>query len=84
MTVRINARLDADLARKVRALRDRTGQSTTEIVKISIESYYQSMLRGVNPAALLSELIGCSTGQTDLSETYKDRLTESMVRKTRA
>lgn len=84
MTVRINARLDADLARKVRALRDRTGQSTTEVVKTSLESYYQSIIRGVNPAALLCELIGCSTGPTDLAATYKRRLTESMARKTRA
>jgi Ribbon-helix-helix protein, copG family len=84
MTVRINARLDADLARKVRALRDRTGQSTTEIVKTSLESYYRSIVRGVNPAALLSELIGCSSGPPDLSTTYKRRLTESLVRKNRA
>ena len=38
MTVRINARLDADLARKVRALCQRTGRSTTEIVKESLEA----------------------------------------------
>jgi hypothetical protein len=35
--VRINARLDADLARKVRALCQRTGRSTTEIVKESLQ-----------------------------------------------
>lgn len=84
MTLRINARLDRDLARKVRALRDRTGQSTTEIVKASLESYYESVTGDASPETLLSELIGCAEGPADLSTTYKRRLTESIVRKTRA
>jgi hypothetical protein len=84
MTTRINARVDPDLARKVRALRDRTGRSTTEIVKASIEAYYDSVTGSANPAALLSELIGCANGPADLSATYKRHLTESMVRKARA
>jgi hypothetical protein len=83
MTARINARLDADLARKVRALRKRTGRSTTEIVKASLESYYLAVTGQEGPAALLSDLIGCTSGPLDLSETYKRDLTKSLLRKNR-
>jgi len=83
MTWRINARLDADLARKVEALRKRTGKSTTEIVKASLESYYVSVTREANPAALLADLTGCAEGPRDLSESYKSELTSSLSRKHR-
>jgi hypothetical protein len=83
MTVRINARLDADLARKVRALCHRTGRSTTEIVKESLEAYYQTVTRSSSPATALASLIGCATGPTDLSESYKHHLTQSLERKSR-
>jgi hypothetical protein len=83
MTSRINARLDADLARKVGVLRKRTGQSTTEIVKASLESYYVAMTREESPAALLSEFIGCASGPADLSTSYKQQLTKSLLRKHR-
>ena len=83
MTVRINARLDADLARKVRALCHRTGRSTTEIVKESLEAYYQTVTRSSNPAAALASLVGCADGPTSLSATYKNDLTQSLARKSR-
>jgi hypothetical protein len=83
MTTRINARLDAGLARKVRDLRKRTGQSTTEVVKASLESYYVAVTENATPASLLAELIGSAEGPPDLSETYKDALAESLRRKTR-
>jgi predicted transcriptional regulator len=83
MTARINARLSADLARKVEALRKRTGQSSTEIVKASLESYYAAVTREENPAALLADLIGCANGPADLSLSYKQELTKSLLRKRR-
>jgi hypothetical protein len=83
MTVRINARLDADLARKVRALCQRTGRSTTEIVKESLEAYYQTVTRNSTPAIALASLVGCAAGPTSLSETYKHQLTQSLARKSR-
>jgi len=83
MTNRINARLDAGLARKVRDLRKRTGQSTTELVKASLESYYVAVTEKATPSSLLAELIGCAEGPPDLSGTYKDALTQSLRRKTR-
>jgi hypothetical protein len=84
MTSRINARLDPDLARKVRVLCERTGQSTTEIVKASLQSYYATITRGEGPASLLADLVGCGRGPSDLSETYKDNLTQSLARKNRS
>jgi len=73
MTVRIDISLEAGLAWKVRAIRDRTGQSMARIVKTAIESYYRSTIRGGNSAELLSELIGCSRGSAYLSARYKRR-----------
>ena len=81
MTARINARLSADLARKVETLRRRTGQSSTEIVKASLESYYAAVTREKNPAVLLADLIGCASGPADLSLNYKRDLTKSLLRK---
>ena len=78
MTKRINARLDPGLARKVDALRKRTGQSTTDILKASLESYYIAVTRDERPAASLADFVGCGTGAPSLSENYKDELTRSL------
>jgi hypothetical protein len=83
MTTRINARLDAALARKVEALRKRTGQSTTEIVKASLETYCVAMAEVRRPSVLLADLVGCARGPADLSRTYKQRLTRSLMGKNR-
>ena len=83
MTKRINARLEADLARKVDVMRKRTGQSTTEILKASLESYYVTVTRGEPAAAKLADFVGCASGPRDLSETYKAELTKSWLRKSR-
>jgi hypothetical protein len=82
MTKRINARLDPELARKVDALRKRTGQSTTDILKASLESYYVTVIRDERPAARLADFIGCASGARTLSEDYKDELTKSWLGKT--
>ena len=84
MTNRINARLDPGLARKVRLLSERTGRSTTEIVKASLEAYVAAAEGEARPAALLADLIGCATGPADLSENYKQHLTKSLRRKHRS
>jgi hypothetical protein len=84
MTKRINARLEPDLARKVEALRKRTGQSTTDIVKASLESYYVKVGGGANAAARLADFVACASGPKTLSEHYKRDLTRSLLRKTRS
>lgn len=77
MTRRINARLDPELARKVDVLRRRTGQSTTDIIKASLESYYVAVTKEEKPAAGLAELVGCAAGPKTLSMSYKEELTKS-------
>lgn len=83
MTKRINARLEPELARKMDVLRRRTGQSTTDILKASLESYYVTVTRDERPASKLADFVGCATGPRDLSETYKADLTKSSLRKAR-
>ncbi len=79
MTERLNARIDGELARKVKYLRERTGRSTTEIVKASIEAYYQAL--SAEPEQLLSDFIACGRGPKDLSATYKSSLAASLEKK---
>ena len=80
---RINARIDEALARKLRLLSERTKKSTTEVVKASIESYYETVTREGSPAKLLTELIGSAKGRADLSTTYKQHLAASLGGKER-
>jgi hypothetical protein len=82
MTRRINARLDAELTRKIEALRKLTGRSTTDIVKASLESYYVATTQRASPAAALAPFVGCAEGPRDLSEEYKSELTKSWSKKT--
>lgn len=84
MTNRINARLDPGLARKLDALCKRTGQSASDVLKASLESYYVSVTRDGRPADLLADFVGCATGARGLSEDYKGELTKSWQRKSRA
>jgi hypothetical protein len=72
------------LARKVEALRRRTGQSTTDIVKASIESYYVRVAGDSNAAARLADFVACATGPRTLSERYKRDLSRSLLRKTKS
>jgi predicted transcriptional regulator len=78
MTERINARLEPELAKKLAYLRRRTGKSTTEIVRESLESYYERVRRACEPASALADFIGSAEGPADLSETYKAELSQSL------
>lgn len=83
VTTRLNARIDASLAKKMATLRRVTGQTTTDIVRVAIERYYASVEREARPYALLEEggLIGCADGPSDLSIAYKDALVRSLDQK---
>jgi hypothetical protein len=81
MSGRINARLDAELARKLAHLRARTGKSTTELIRASIESYFDRVAGAAGPRALLDDFVGCSSAAANLSEGYKSALHDSMARK---
>jgi len=81
---RLNARLDAAIKRKLDYLKRRTRKSTTDVVRRSIELYYDSVKGKVDaPARLLEEtgFIGCCEGPSDLSARYKSELTQVLSRK---
>ncbi len=81
---RLNARLGLELQRKVAYLRRRTGLATSDVVRASIEHYYEAVRAGgVKTRDLLeaSGFIGSGSGSADLSETYKERLVAGVGRK---
>lgn len=81
MSERINARLDAGLAKKLAHLQARTGKSTTELIRVSIESYYERVVQTAGPRALLDDFVGCASAEPELSQTYKSVLSESLGKK---
>ncbi len=83
MTRRINARIDAALATKLTELQQRTGQSTTEILQVALERYYESVHRVNDPAQALQSFIGCASGPRELAANYKAALTRSLRKKSR-
>jgi hypothetical protein len=82
-TRRLNARLDEELAKKVRFIKRRTSQSDTELVKASIELYYEKLRHesATAPADTLAEFIGCAEGERGLSARYKELLGPTLGRK---
>lgn len=86
MSSRINARIDDELARKVEELSLATGKSASSIIKAALEAYIESahVSGEVRPKLALerSGFIGCANGEPDLSQTYKQSLTESLSSKT--
>ena len=81
MTARLNARIDAALARKVAYLRARTQKSTTEVVKASIEVYYEKLRASEGAAGLLADFVGSGSADSNLSTRYKQLLKSSLARK---
>jgi hypothetical protein len=85
MTMRLNARIDDQLAEKIERLRRRTNMSITDIVRASIELYYERFHDrdggGAQRALEDAGFIGCAEADPDLSSTYKERLRESLATK---
>jgi predicted DNA-binding protein len=81
---RINARIDSELERKLSYLRERTKQSTTDVVREAIERYHAAIGEtAATPAEILERagFIGCFAGPRDLSVRYKDELDLSLAKK---
>lgn len=79
---RLNARIDAELARRLDAVTRRTGKTTSQIIKESLTQYCAVVLeRSPTPLEGLRDFIGCARGPGDLSTTYKQQLTESLANK---
>ncbi len=86
MKARLNARIDDELARKIEVLRRRLDVTTTEVVRRSVERFYQLTVEEAGGAAAIIErsgLIGCAEGPADLSARYKDELSSSLEAKVR-
>lgn len=82
---RLNARLEPELERKLAYLRRRTGLATSDVVRESIERYYEAVRAGGADALTVLEACGfvaSASGPSDLSESYKEHLTETLSRKT--
>ena len=81
--MRINARLDADVAQKFRHLLEMTQQSQTEVLKEAIVTYHRDITsgkdagRGGQAAKILKHcgFVACSSGKPNLSRDYKKILT---------
>jgi hypothetical protein len=81
MTTRLSVRIDAELARKVKYLRERTRKTTTEVVAASIDAYFEQASKGARPADLLRDFVGSGEGDADLSSEYKAKLRRSLSKK---
>jgi hypothetical protein len=81
---RVNARLDAESQRKIDYIQRRTKHSVSEIIVASLDVYYRA-LKGTPEGAeqILRDtgFVGGASGPSDLSESYKERLTESLSKK---
>jgi hypothetical protein len=84
MTSRLNARIDAALAKKVAAIRRATRQTTTEVVRTALERYYETIENDASPYETLVEsgFVGCAEAPDDLSVTYKTELTRALEART--
>jgi predicted DNA-binding protein len=83
MTHRLSVRIDADLARKVKYLRERTRKTTTQVVAASIDAYFEQASRNVRASDLLADFVGSAEGDPELSSDYKGELRRSLSRKAR-
>ncbi len=80
----LNPRHPAGWAQLSLVLRQITDLKVSEIVKRAIDTYYDRITGSrSNPAEILttSGFVGIAKADPDLSETYKDRITESLAAK---
>ena len=85
MSGRLNARLDPELAAKLRALSIATGRSTSDVVREAIELYHRRIVVEGDRAKRAFEstgFIGIASGDESLSSNYKRELTRSLEQKT--
>lgn len=81
--MRINVRLDDNLAYKLDYLVHAEGLNVSEVVKESINRYYDE-IRAPQPARDVLErngFIGCGEADAELSASYKETLTASLQAK---
>ena len=82
--MRINASLDQEYINKLEALKHQEHLSTTEIIKNALAYYYEMKNQNNNTKIqqlLNSDFIACGEAPEDLSEHYKEYLSDSMSNK---
>ncbi len=79
--MRLNARIPEGQYRDVEDLARRTGQTVSDVVREALARYLTEHADRPHAARALEDLIGCAEGPEDLSDRYKDALTESLARK---
>lgn len=83
----VNARLPDEQVRQLGELRDRTGQSTSEIVRAAISHYHRLVVappRSTIDIVREAGLVGCLDGEPTLSESYKSAMAEALGAKHRS
>lgn len=76
-SMRINARLDKEIAPQVHYLAKVTGLNLSEVVKKSIRYFYEQVRsQEVKPADILMKtgFVGSAQGEKNLSQTYKEKI----------
>ncbi|MBL8923618.1 MAG: CopG family transcriptional regulator [Myxococcaceae bacterium] len=83
MTVRINARLDDELAAELEALRRKTGQTLTAIIEEALDAWVANT-RTKTAISTFEEcgFVGVAKGPADLARNSKKYLKDSLRKKT--
>jgi hypothetical protein len=79
--MRVNARLEPEVAQKLSWLKAATGGSTSDVLRCAIDVYFEQSVgqqRLPYPALEKAGLLACADGPRDLSRTYKARLARSL------
>jgi hypothetical protein len=84
--MRVNARLEPPLAKKLAYLKAKHGETTSAVLKRAIElCYEQEARRTASPLSLLERagFVGCAPGPAGLSVSYKRELGKALGKKLR-
>lgn len=79
--MRVNARLEPEVAEKLSLLKAATRSSTSEVIRCAIDVYFEQRVgQERTPYRILEQagLVACADGPRDLSTTYKARLSRSL------
>lgn len=84
--MRVNARIEPPLAKKLAYLKAKHGETTSAILKRAIEAFYEKEAEpSSSPLELLERtgFVGCAPGAAKLSTSYKRALTKALGKKLR-
>ncbi|MDO5623745.1 MAG: hypothetical protein Q4G71_03560 [Pseudomonadota bacterium] len=74
--MRVNARFDAEAEQQVTYLAEVTGMGVSEVLRTSVQRYYDAMRAQRSGLKHLSAFVGQGdSGRGDVASTYKKRLT---------